>query len=81
MLRDARLIAGKDLRIELRSRVVTTQVLPFGLMVLFLLCRIGTGYVSARRFGDARVVRLWIDYAVLTAALGLGAAWLPGVLP
>ena len=52
-----------------------------GLMVLFLLCRIGTGYVSARRFGDARVVRLWIDYAVLTAALGLGAAWLPGVLP
>ena len=36
MLRDARLIAGKDLRIELRSRVVTTQVLPFGLMVLFL---------------------------------------------
>ena len=36
MLRDAALIAGKDLRIELRSRVITTQVLPFGLMVLFL---------------------------------------------
>ena len=27
------------------------------------------------------VVRLWIDYAALVAALGLGAAWLPGVLP
>ena len=46
-------------------------------MVLFLLCRIGMGYISPRRFGDARVVRLWIDYAVLAALLGLGAAWLP----
>jgi cytochrome c oxidase subunit I+III len=52
-----------------------------GLMTLFLLCRIRAGYTSPRRFGDARVVRLWIDYAALVAALGLGAAWLPGVLP
>ncbi|WP_207101350.1 cytochrome c oxidase subunit I [Paracoccus shandongensis] len=51
-----------------------------GLMVLFLMARIRAGYVSARRFGDARVVRLWIDYAALTAILGLGAAWLPGWL-
>ena len=50
-------------------------------MTLFLLCRIRAGYTSHRRFGDARVVRLWIDYAALVAALGLGAAWLPGVLP
>lgn len=36
MLRDARLIAAKDLRIELASKVLTTQVLPFGLLVLIL---------------------------------------------
>ena len=37
MLRVARLIAAKDLRIELRSRVVTNQVLPFAgiVMVMF----------------------------------------------
>lgn len=36
MLRDARLIAAKDLRIEASSRVLTTQVVPFGLLVLVL---------------------------------------------
>lgn len=36
MLREARLIAAKDLRIELASRVLTTQVVPFGLLVLIL---------------------------------------------
>ena len=36
MLRDAALVAGKDLRIEVRSRVATNQVLPFALMVLLL---------------------------------------------
>ncbi|MGH7357400.1 MAG: heme exporter protein CcmB, partial [Candidatus Rokuibacteriota bacterium] len=30
------LVAGKDLRIELRSRVATSQVLPFGFVVLLL---------------------------------------------
>ncbi|MHB1719117.1 MAG: heme exporter protein CcmB [Acidimicrobiales bacterium] len=30
------LVAGKDMRIELRSRVVLNQVLPFGLVVLVL---------------------------------------------
>ena len=51
-----------------------------GLMALFLTARIRAGFISARRFGDARVLRLWIDYAALAAALGLGAAWLPGWL-
>ena len=51
-----------------------------GLMVMFLMARIRAGFISARRCGDARVVQLWIDYVVLTAALGLGAAWLPGWL-
>ncbi len=36
MWRDAALIAGKDLRIELRSRVATNQVAPFALLVLVL---------------------------------------------
>ncbi len=36
MLRAARLVAGKDLRIELRSRVAVNQVLPFAVLVLLL---------------------------------------------
>ncbi|HVE47953.1 MAG TPA: heme exporter protein CcmB [Acidimicrobiales bacterium] len=36
MLRDAMLVAGKDLRIETRSRVATNQVAPFALLVLVL---------------------------------------------
>lgn len=36
MWADAMLVAGKDLRVELRSRVTTNQVLPFALLVLFL---------------------------------------------
>ena len=34
--RDALLVAGKDLRIEARSRVATNQVAPFGVLVLVL---------------------------------------------
>ncbi|HEX2042585.1 MAG TPA: heme exporter protein CcmB [Acidimicrobiales bacterium] len=36
MLRDAALVAAKDLRVEARSRVATNQVLPFAVMVLVL---------------------------------------------
>lgn len=36
MLRDAALIAGKDLRIEWRSRVLTNQVAPFTLLIVVL---------------------------------------------
>lgn len=36
MFRDAALVAGKDLRIEVRSRVATNQILPFALLVLLL---------------------------------------------
>src|SRR5262249_57369263 len=34
--REAALVAGKDLRIEARSRVTLYQVLPFGLIVVLL---------------------------------------------
>lgn len=36
MVRDAALVLEKDMRLELRSRVVVTQVMPFGLLVLVL---------------------------------------------
>ncbi len=36
MFRDATLMAGKDLRVELRSRVTTQQVAPFALLLLVL---------------------------------------------
>lgn len=36
MFRDAWLVAGKDLRIELRSRIGLNQILPFALLVLLL---------------------------------------------
>ncbi|HET7488382.1 MAG TPA: heme exporter protein CcmB [Acidimicrobiales bacterium] len=36
MWRDAALVAGKDLRIEARSRVATNQVAPFAIVVLVL---------------------------------------------
>ena len=36
MWRDAALVAGKDLRIEMRSRVATNQVAPFAVLVLVL---------------------------------------------
>jgi len=36
MWRDAALVAGKDLRIEARSRVALTQVAPFGVVALAL---------------------------------------------
>ncbi len=36
MIRTALLVAGKDLRIERRSRVLLWQVLPFGVMALLL---------------------------------------------
>jgi len=36
MLTDARLVAGKDLRLEFRSRVTTTQVLPFVVAIVLL---------------------------------------------
>ncbi|HEX7276920.1 MAG TPA: heme exporter protein CcmB, partial [Acidimicrobiales bacterium] len=36
MWRDAALVAGKDLRVEARSRVGVNQVVPFALLILVL---------------------------------------------
>ena len=51
-----------------------------GAMTIFLAFRTAAGYVSRRRIGDVRIVRLWIDYMAAVALLGLGVAWLPGVV-
>jgi cytochrome c oxidase subunit I+III len=47
-------------------------------MAMFVIARARSGFVSI--MGEARIVRLWVDFAVATAALALVAAWLPGVL-
>jgi heme exporter protein B len=49
MWRDALLVAGKDLRIEARSRVALWQVVPFAVLVLLLLAfAIGPGAAALR---------------------------------
>jgi heme exporter protein B len=49
MWRDALLVAGKDLRIEARSRVALWQVLPFGVLVLVLFAfALGPGASALR---------------------------------
>jgi heme exporter protein B len=49
MWRDAVLVAGKDLRIEARSRVALWQVLPFALLVLVLAAfALGPGPATLR---------------------------------
>lgn len=50
MLRDALLVAGKDLRIELRSRVALWQLLPFAVLALMLFAfALGPGPVVLRK--------------------------------
>ena len=39
MLSDAWLIARKDLKLEIRSRVALNQVIPFAILVLVLIFR------------------------------------------
>lgn len=52
MIRTARLVAAKDLRIEARSRVLLWQVMPFGVMAL-LLCGLALGPDRAGRSPSA----------------------------
>ena len=65
MLRDALLVAFKDLRVEWRSRITVSQVLPFALLVLVLF---GFGLDANRPVLDAATGGLfWI--AVLLVSL------------
>jgi heme exporter protein B len=54
MWRDALLVAGKDLRIEARSRVALWQVLPFGLLAVVLFAfALGPGPRTLRQAAPA----------------------------
>lgn len=67
ILRHARLIAGKDLRIEATSRVLSTQVVPFGLLVLVLFGFAIDPDVQVRGVGDGASSRAVLE----TVAPGL----------
>jgi heme exporter protein B len=88
--RIARLVAGKDLRIEARSRVVTNQVLPFSLLVMVLfafaldndtvLTRVAPGLVwLATLF--SMLVLVQRAFAIETADGALDALTVAGVRP
>ena len=67
MLRIARLVAAKDLRIEWRSRVMTNQVLPFAGVVLVLF---------AFALDNGGVVERDAERATVTAWVAPGLLWL-----
>ena len=67
MLRIARLVAGKDLRVEWRSRVLMNQVLPFAAVVLVLF---------AFALDNGGVVELDDERAAVTAWVAPGLLWL-----
>ena len=80
MLRDAWLMTVKDLRIEMTSRVVTAQILPFGFLILILF---GLAISpDLRVVGDARHSVLeevapglfWLA-VLLSALMALGRAF------
>jgi predicted lipid-binding transport protein (Tim44 family) len=88
--RIARLIAAKDLRIELRSRVVTNQVLPFAALVMVMfafaldndnvLTRVAPGLVwLATMF--SMLVLVQRSFAVESADGALDALQVAGVRP
>ncbi len=51
-----------------------------GLMTVYIAFRAAARYVTGRRIGELRILRLWTDYTVAVGLIGLAAAWLPGWL-
>jgi heme exporter protein B len=86
----ARLIAGKDLRVELRSRVLTNQVLPFAgvVMVMFgfalddesVLPRVAPGLIWLATLFSLLIITQRV-FAVETADGALDALRVAGVNP
>ena len=72
LLRAMRLVMVKDLRIELRSRVVISQILPFGILVLLLFAFAFDPQSTTQR----RVVAPGLFWAtvLLAAILAVGRA-------
>jgi heme exporter protein B len=88
--RVARLVAGKDLRVELRSRVVSNQVLPFAALVMVMfafaldndtvLTRVAPGLVWLAALFSLLVL-VQRAFAVETADGALDALTVAGVRP
>ena len=51
-----------------------------GIMTVYLMARAAAGFLSARRLGEMRVVRLWADYLALVTLISAAAIHLPGML-
>jgi heme exporter protein B len=66
--RDAVLVCGKDLRIELRSRVVLWQILPFGILALVLFALALGPSAAALRHGAPGLLWLALLLATVLAA-------------
>lgn len=77
MFRDALLVAGKDLRIERRSRVVSNQVLPFAALVLVLFAFAldpERGVLAQATPGLFWIATLFIDVLAVQRAFAIEAA-------
>lgn len=71
MLRDALLVAEKDLRIEARSKVTLSQVAPFGILVL-LIFAFGLDNLVIPDRGDSAAPQ----GAIAASAISAGLFWL-----
>src|SRR3546814_16263331 len=65
LFRDAALIAGKDLRIELRSQVTTQQVAPFSILVLILFAVALDPYRGFRPLSSAWLFWVAVPFSAL----------------
>jgi heme exporter protein B len=72
MFRDALLVAGKDLRIERHSKVTSTQVLPFALLVLVLFAFALDNLVIRDRSNSRSLVK----DAIAASTVSAGLFWL-----
>lgn len=70
MLRDALVVFRKDLRIERRSKVTTTQIAPFGIIVLVLF-GFGLDELVVRNPGESSTIG-----SVASSAIAAGLFWL-----
>ena len=77
--RIARLIAAKDLRIELRSRVVTNQVLPFAalVMVMFAFALDNDSVLTRVAPGLVWLATLFSMLVLVQRAFAAAGIWLP----
>lgn len=67
MLRDAALVAAKDLRVEARSRVALNQIAPFAVLVLVLFAFALDGDQSLLRRASAGLFWLAVVFSALLA--------------